>query len=331
MFPRRVVTRRAATALSVAVTTTAVLAAAALAQPASALAQPATALAQPATAASGTLWAASSAGVAARSAAVGAGSGGAATKGGQLVRAGGQVQWIECRGKVGVAGRPTVVLVSGLGAGHHYWGAVPTGLAATGRVCWYDRPGLGNSSYRRGPSVVSAADHAAELVALLARVGETSPMIFVGHSYGGLLVRAVGTRYPGLTAGMVLVDASYSKQWQTDSRYWPEGGGWIDMAATGALVYRKPQLGSKPLGVITAGIDSSDNWRANQAYMATLSRNSFQVTVPNASHVVMATHANSVIRAVNRVRTSVRHQRPMPPCNSPSPTYWSQVGAYCGS
>lgn len=295
---RPVMSHRGATALSVGVTTAVLAGAAIVAQPAAASpAAPTTSVA----------------------------------KSGQLVRAGGQLQWIECRGAVGAAGRPTVVLVSGLGASHHYWGTVPAGLVKTGRVCWYDRPGLGNSSYRRGKSVVSAGDHAAELIALLTRVGETAPMIFVGHSYGGLLVRAVGTRYPARTAGMVLVDASYSKQWQTDSRYWPEGGGWIDMSATGNLVYRKPQLGGKPLGVVSAGIDSSDNWRANQAYMATLSRNSFHVTVPNASHVVMATHPGSVIRAVNRVRTSVRHQRPMPGCNAPSPTFWSQVGAYCGS
>jgi pimeloyl-ACP methyl ester carboxylesterase len=49
---------------------------------------------------------------------------------------------------------------------------------------------------------------ATDLNALLTGAHEASPYVLVGHSFGGLYVRAFGARYSAQTAGVVLLDAT---------------------------------------------------------------------------------------------------------------------------
>ena len=53
----------------------------------------------------------------------------------------------------------------------------------------------------------TAADSVADLHALLGAAGIATPVVLVGHSYGGLVVRLYAMTHPREVAGMVLVDA----------------------------------------------------------------------------------------------------------------------------
>ena len=101
----------------------------------------------------------------------------------------GRKMYLECRG----AGVPAVVIVAG------------------GKASAYDRPGtpVGQAPSRSDPvpQPTTAANSVADLHALLAAAGIATPVVLVGHSYGGLVVRLYARTHPGEVAGMVLVDA----------------------------------------------------------------------------------------------------------------------------
>ena len=74
------------------------------------------------------------------------------------------------------------------------------------RCIAYDRAGLGWSD---PPSSLPTYDGMAQdLDALLVAAGEAPPFVFVGSSFGGLLVRAYCRRFLARVAGVVIVDAS---------------------------------------------------------------------------------------------------------------------------
>lgn len=268
---------------------------------------------------------------------------GAATpKTGQLLTAAGQVsQWIECTGPSAPAASgapstsaktsPTVVLVPGLGASHTYWTSVRDGLLPTTRVCWYDRPGLGYSARRQGPTKVSAVTHATELDALLTAAGETGPVVIVGHSYGGLLTRAFAQNFPSRTAGVVLVDSSYSTQWRGYGKFWGEAGSLINMKKTEKAVFGLPKLRKKPLIVLGAGMYNSATWQQNQVIAAALSRNSVHVTARWQSHVIMAANPRIVVEAIREVEVAATVLgTALTPCATNLATIWAPLGGICG-
>ena len=149
----------------------------------------------------------------------------AAAQSGDVARAvdigGGRSMYLTCSG----TGRPTVVLVSGLGERADNWAvttdpatsgqAVFPQVATIGRVCAYDRPGTETttaagrqeSRSRPVPQPTSGTAAAADLQALLVASGEPGPYVLVGHSYGGDVVRLFAAAHPTATAGLVLVDA----------------------------------------------------------------------------------------------------------------------------
>ncbi len=121
---------------------------------------------------------------------------------GRLVDIGTRRIHIICEGE----GHPAVILDSGLGGAAGEWAAVQHRLAKQTRVCAYDRAGYGWSD--PGPLPRTSLAIAGDLHETLRRAGVPPPFVLVGHSFGGFNVRMFANRYPGETAGLVLVDAS---------------------------------------------------------------------------------------------------------------------------
>lgn len=118
-----------------------------------------------------------------------------------MVDVGGHQLHIACDGQ----GTPTVVLdapATGLSAA---WGRVQPVVAATTRVCSYDRAGLGWSEAREQPFGPDLAVE--ELQRLLAAATEPQPYVLVGQGLGASLAQAFAGRFPAEIAAIVLVDS----------------------------------------------------------------------------------------------------------------------------
>ncbi|MEI8574036.1 alpha/beta hydrolase [Methylomonas sp. LW13] len=107
------------------------------------------------------------------------------------------------------SGSPTLVLEAGLGENVLSWHPVQAKLAQTMRVCAYDRPGLGWSD--PVDTAIHPEDVAKNLHTLLNDAGITPPFVLVGHSRGGIYVRAFYHQFPEDTQGIVLVDSTHEQ------------------------------------------------------------------------------------------------------------------------
>lgn len=125
---------------------------------------------------------------------------------GQLYTVNGESMHLYCSG----SGSPTVVLESGRGDDFLGWSKVQPVLSRTTRVCSYDRAGFGWSAAQSGPR--DAAHIAEQLHELLRRADIKGPLVLMGHSAGGIYIRAYATRYRHDLAGLVFVDASSPTQ-----------------------------------------------------------------------------------------------------------------------
>jgi pimeloyl-ACP methyl ester carboxylesterase len=139
---------------------------------------------------------------------------------GKLYDVGSHRLHLDCRGE----GSPTVVLFNGLGGISAGWARITGPVAATSRVCAYDRAGQGWSDEPGSPQDgVSAAD---DLRTLLQVAGEHGPYVLVGHSTGGTFALSFAARYPGQVAGMVLLDSSSPEQFTRMPAY-PRQFSWM--------------------------------------------------------------------------------------------------------
>jgi pimeloyl-ACP methyl ester carboxylesterase len=109
---------------------------------------------------------------------------------------------VDCRGDRTAS--PTVILEAGAFGTSADWDFVLDDLAKGGRVCAFDRAGLGESPPRPGEKDVLTK--AGELNGLLDQLGETRPVIVVGHSNGALYIEAFASLWPDKVAGLVYVN-----------------------------------------------------------------------------------------------------------------------------
>jgi pimeloyl-ACP methyl ester carboxylesterase len=119
---------------------------------------------------------------------------------GRLVNVRGHALHLVCKG----TGAPTVVIEQGAGELSRFWWPLQDEIAKFARVCSYDRAGFGWSA--AAPEGRTIEDRAEDLHLLLMNAGVPGPYLFVGHSYGGLIVRSYAVMYPSEVAGLVLVD-----------------------------------------------------------------------------------------------------------------------------
>ena len=90
-------------------------------------------------------------------------------------------------------GQPVLVLEAGAGEGLENWRTALDSLGSLAPVVAYDRRGVGGSAAdSERPSLRRVAQ---SLHALLRQLGVAPPYVLVGHSWGGLFVRAFADQY----------------------------------------------------------------------------------------------------------------------------------------
>ena len=121
---------------------------------------------------------------------------------GRSVDIGGRTLNIHCIGN----GTPTVVFVSGRTGLGYVWTPTQRGVSELTRACWYDRADVGWSD--PGPDPAWGDMAARDLHQLVKNAGLERPLVLVGHSFGGYIVRLYHHAYPGEVSGMVFADAA---------------------------------------------------------------------------------------------------------------------------
>jgi pimeloyl-ACP methyl ester carboxylesterase len=122
---------------------------------------------------------------------------------GRSVDIGGRTLNIHCTGE----GSPTVVFVSGGTSPGYVWTPTQRGVSAFTRACWYDRADVGWSDSGPDPAWGDAA--ARDLHHLVQNAGLEPPLVLVGASFGGYIIRLYHHAYPGEVSGMVFADAAH--------------------------------------------------------------------------------------------------------------------------
>src|SRR5262249_7532601 len=132
---------------------------------------------------------------------------------GQVGIADGRTLLLRCAGRV----RPTVIMEAGNKSSSATWTDVkvrqPSVFHDAARftpVCIYARPGTWLSDGRLSrstpvPMPRTLPGMAADLHRLLISAGLRSPVVLVGHSFGGVIVRYFAQTYRNEVRGMVLV------------------------------------------------------------------------------------------------------------------------------
>ena len=172
---------------------------------------------------------------------------------GALVDVGGHRLHLRC---VGPSNVPiTAILEAGGGGFSSHWSRVQELLAPRVRSCAYDRAGLGRSE--AGPAPRTMKQEAFELHELVRAAKIEGPLVLVGQSIGGLLVRLYAARYDGDVAGVVLVDATH----EDDVLYNLRVARWVRLRdlATGRTV-PEPKRGGAP----SAQYDTSQDYFADE-------------------------------------------------------------------
>lgn len=251
----------------------------------------------------------------------------------RLVSADGQRQWIDCQG----TGGPTTVLISGNNGWSKDWARVLPQLRAGGRVCTYDRAGLGRSLPRTGPTRIHSGVHARELLALLQAAGEQGPFLVVAHSYGGFIGRSLANRRPRAVAGLVLVDAvppGIQNVYDGYGHLRDEPGAIIDYDVSSDQTGYAAPLRGLPLVVLSAEDTVSwappwvaVKWTQMQDQIARYSPNSLRVLALGAGHQMQDTAPAVVIRGITLMRDSLRTHRPLPACDAG----WAAIQSRCTS
>ncbi|WP_143138870.1 alpha/beta fold hydrolase [Lentzea waywayandensis] len=104
---------------------------------------------------------------------------------------------------------PLIVFEAGMSAPGSSWIHTQREVTARYRTLSYDRAGYGGSDVDpRDRTLDRIVD---DLTALLDALAETEPVLLVGHSWGGPIIRVFADRYPERVAGMVFVDATLAE------------------------------------------------------------------------------------------------------------------------
>jgi pimeloyl-ACP methyl ester carboxylesterase len=128
---------------------------------------------------------------------------------GRMVAVDGLQIHVHCIG----AGKRTFVLDAG-GQWSTHWYRIQPELANSGRVCAFDRPGLGWSE--SGGRAFDGRAAAAELSRIVAATQIGTPFVYVGHSLGANFAEIYAAEHPGDVEALILIDPGNPKDMLED-------------------------------------------------------------------------------------------------------------------
>lgn len=245
------------------------------------------------------------------------------------------------------AGSPAVVVEPALGGDARAWRSFAEELGERTTVVTYNRVPYGASS--RATDGRSPGDVARDLHGVLKALGIGAPLVLVGHSIGGIFVRAYAAAYGDEVAGMVLVDSSHEDQRRATRGKTPWKWLIMDFLTIPDIVLGPPRarrggdrrslireyrafrkltvedrllfpggLGARPLIVLTRRRDDavSDRgfwpvWNELHEDLARLSSNSRHIVSRSPRHHLNEADPQLILSAVDQVVRSVRTSEPL--------------------
>ena len=111
-------------------------------------------------------------------------------------------------------GMPIVVIETGMGCSLYDWYKITYEISKRTTVLTYHRSGYGESTL--GKEERSTKQIAEDLNKLLEKEVINSPIILVGHSFGGLCVQHFASLFSEKVLGMILVDSNSIDQYKMD-------------------------------------------------------------------------------------------------------------------
>jgi pimeloyl-ACP methyl ester carboxylesterase len=260
-------------------------------------------------------------------------------------------------------GSPAVVIEPSFGGWAGDWAPIAETLARQATVVTYDRAPYGASSAARDAR--TPADIAADLDGLLGALGVTGPLVLVGHSAGGIYVRAYAAAHLDRVAGMVLVESSHEGQRplldplrsrrnridaalavpsiMLESLADRRGGDrrsvireWrtFRSATAGRPPLPRGGLGDRPLVVLTCApgdptvaLPVWQGWHGLHQDLAGLSANSRHSVSASPSHYLNRGDPDLIVTAITDVLLSARSGRPLTELDGAQPARTRSAGA----
>jgi pimeloyl-ACP methyl ester carboxylesterase len=155
---------------------------------------------------------------------------------------------------------PLVVFEAGMSAPAACWVHTQRQVSAHARTLSYDRAGYGGSDVDDHDRTLERISD--DLLALLDARHEVEPVVLVGHSWGGPILRVFADRHPERVAGLVFVDASLAEglpaeavrvtpgRFRMLARIAGFGGKWVIKRLTLQLGKFSPEIGKDDLAVM---------------------------------------------------------------------------------
>lgn len=250
-------------------------------------------------------------------------------------------------------GTPAVVIEPALGGDASAWRPFAEELGDQTTVVTYNRVPYGASSAAADGR--TPLDVARDLRGVLLGLRISGPLILVGHSIGGIYMRAFAAEYRDEVAGMVLVDSSHEDQRRATRGKTPLKWQLMDLFTIPAILAQSPlarnggdrrslirefrafrrltsadralfpgDLGTRPLIVLTRARDDAIDdhgfwpvWHGLHEDLARLSSNSQHVISDSPDHYLNVGDPQGILYAIRRVLQSARTSEPLDPVAPP--------------